>query len=48
MQSIEGNIQGINTGFKTTNPKPWTKEEQENALEKKDLINQSNIFQKPL
>ncbi len=41
-------IQGINTGFKTTNPKPWTKEEQENALEKKDLINQSNIFQKPL
>ena len=48
MQSIEGNIQGINTGFKTTNPKPWTKEEQEKALEKKDLINQSNIFQKPL
>ena len=41
-------IQGINTDFKTTNPKPWTKEEQEKALEKKDLINQSNIFQKPL
>lgn len=48
MKSLESNIKGINTGFKTTNPKPWTKEEQDKALERKELIIQSNILQKPL
>ena len=48
MKSLESNIEGINTGFKTTNPKPWTKEEQEKALDMQELIDFINILQKPL
>lgn len=38
MKSLERNIRGIHSGFLTTTPKPWTKKEQEEALEemKKD------------
>lgn len=42
MKSLESNIEGINTGFQTTTPKPWTKKEQEKALEEKKNLEQSN------
>lgn len=35
MELLESNIKGINTGFQTNVPKPWTKEEIEKALEEK-------------
>ena len=41
MKSLESNIEGINTGFQTCKPKPWTKKEQEKALKEK---NNSNRF----
>ena len=39
MKSLESNIEGINTGFQTITPKPWTKDEQEKALEEKGKMN---------
>jgi len=44
MESLESNIEGINTGFQTITPKPWTKKEQEKALEEKKKIDESNRF----
>lgn len=44
MKSLESNIEGINTGFQTTTPKPWTKNEQEKALEEKKKIEETNRF----
>ena len=42
MKSLESNIDGINTGFQTTTPKPWTRNEQEKAIEEKKKIDESN------
>ena len=42
MKSLERNIKGINSGFQTTVPKPWTKKEQEKALEERKRIDESN------
>jgi hypothetical protein len=42
MKSLERNIKGINTGFLITTPKPWTKKEQEKALEERKKIDESN------
>ncbi|MCR5512005.1 MAG: hypothetical protein K6F43_00380, partial [Prevotella sp.] len=39
MKSLESNIEGINSGFRTTTPKPWTEEEQKKALEEKEQNN---------
>ena len=39
MKSLESNIEGINSGFRTTTPKPWTEEEQTKALEEKEQNN---------
>ena len=36
MKSLESNIDGINTGFQTSTPKPWTKDEQQKALKEKN------------
>ena len=40
MKSLESNIQGIHTGFKTSRPKPWTKEEQKKSFGIKSASNQ--------
>ena len=42
MESLESNIEGINTGFQTSTPKAWTKKEQENALEEKKKQDERN------
>ena len=34
MSQLEENIPGINTGFQTESPRPWTKEEQKQAVER--------------
>lgn len=44
MKSLESNIEGINTGFQTTEPKPWTKNEQEKALEEKKKMDENKRF----
>lgn len=48
MERIEKNIPGINWGFQTKNPKPWTATEQKKALEEKEEIDKCNLLQKPL
>lgn len=42
MKALESNIEGINTGFQATTPKPWTRNEQEKAIEEKKKIDESN------
>lgn len=44
MKSLESNIEGINTGFQTTTPKPWTKNEQKKALKEKHYFEQINRY----